>query len=215
MGFFDSLKNSFKSSANNAVNNAANRTANNIASGVVNGVANGITNGIGKGKNESVTFTFDKFPTSLSELQALPEASLDTPFKTTALCLLTLFNFSNNIDAMYEMLEFLNGPDDVSAYAKQFIRDRLKGKEYTVASFFAGATVENNYTPSNPYQITVSTTPYSFDEENWATMYVKSSGADSPRPVKLRKKPSTGQWFFTEIQCLGDIRVPVAADPWA
>jgi len=46
-------------------------------------------------------------------------------------------------------------------------------------------------------------------------MYVTSGGADSPRPIKLRKKPSTGQWFLNEIQCLSDIRTPVAADPWA
>ena len=55
----------------------------------------------------------------------------------------------------------------------------------------------------------------SFDNENWATMYVTSSGSDNPRPVKLRKKPSTGQWFLNEIQCLSDIRVPTADDPWA
>ncbi len=66
-----------------------------------------------------------------------------------------------------------------------------------------------------PYSITVGTTPYSFDNENWAVMYVTSGGADSPRPVKLRKKPSSGQWFINEIQCLSDIRVPVASDPWA
>ena len=29
----------------------------------------------------------------------------------------------------------------------------------------------------------------------------------------LRKNPSTGQWFLNEIQCLADIRVPVAEDP--
>ena len=34
-------------------------------------------------------------------------------------------------------------------------------------------------------------------------------------PIKLRKKPSTGQWFLNDIQCLADIRVPVEEDPWA
>ncbi len=63
--------------------------------------------------------------------------------------------------------------------------------------------------------IEVDVTPYSFDTENWATMYVKSAGADAPRSIKLRKKPSTGQWFLNEIQCLSDIRVPAAEDPWA
>lgn len=33
------------------------------------------------------TFTFRALPKSLAEMQALPEASLDTPFQTAALCL--------------------------------------------------------------------------------------------------------------------------------
>lgn len=40
-------------------------------------------------------------------------------------------------------------------------------------------------------------------------------GATVERGIKLRKKPSTGQWFLNEIMCLSDIRVPASADPWA
>lgn len=113
------------------------------------------------------------------------------------------------------MLDFLNGPEDVSVYTKQFITDRLRDKYYKTFSFFAGATPDNNYKADSPYSITVSSNPYSFTEENRATLYVKSSGADSERPISLRKKPSTGEWFVTAIDCLADIRVPVSADPWA
>ena len=73
----------------------------------------------------------------------------------------------------------------------------------------------NGYTPAMPYTIKVRDNPYSYPEENWATMHIKSSGADSDRQIKLRRKPSTGQWFLNEIQCLSDIRVPAEADPWA
>lgn len=66
-----------------------------------------------------------------------------------------------------------------------------------------------------PYRVRVSSTPYSFDNENWATLYVHSAGSDSPRPIRLRKKPSTGQWFLVEIQFLSDIRTPAAQDKWA
>lgn len=113
------------------------------------------------------------------------------------------------------MLDFLKGPESLSNLEKQFLRDRLRGKGYKSLSFFAGATPDNGYSPQTPYQITVSSNPYSFDTENWATVYVQSGGADSPRPIKLRKKPSTGQWFLNEIQCLSDIRIPTADDPWA
>lgn len=161
------------------------------------------------------SFTFAKQPTTIDELKALPEASLDSAYKTAALAMVSLLNFKDSEELTYELLDYLKGPESVSPYEKQFIKERLAGKEYKVDSFFAGATPENGYTPSMPLTITVSDTPNSFAEENWAIVFVKSSGADSPRQIKLRKKPSTGEWFINEIMCLSDIRVPVALDPWA
>jgi len=171
--------------------------------------------GAGAGESRSETFTFAALPAALAELQALPEASLDTPFKTAALAIAALCRLQENEFAALEMLNFLKGPEPLSEYEKQFIKERLAGKYYKSFSFFAGASVENGYKPEVPYRITVSANPYSFDNENWAVLYVQSAGADSPRPVKLRKKPSTGQWFLNELQCLSDIRVPAAEDPWA
>lgn len=114
------------------------------------------------------------------------------------------------------MLDFLKGAEDLSPYEKQFIKERLRdGKVYKCFSYFAGANPANNYTPTMPYTFTVSASPYSFTTEYWATLYVTSGGADSPRTIKLREKPSTGQWFLNEIQYLSDIRLPVGSDPWA
>ncbi|MBE6846890.1 MAG: hypothetical protein E7503_02000 [Ruminococcus sp.] len=154
-------------------------------------------------------------PCNLAELQALPEAVLDSPFKTAALTVAVLCAYEKDPDACMEMLNFLKGPAEVSTYEKGFIKERLSGKFYKTFSFFEGATPENGYKPNTPYVIRVSENPYSFDEENWATLYVTSGGADHPRPIKLRKKPSAGQWFLNDIQCLADIRVPIAEDPWA
>ena len=36
------------------------------------------------GGNQTVTFTFQALPESLAQMQSLPEASLDTPFKAAA-----------------------------------------------------------------------------------------------------------------------------------
>ena len=170
---------------------------------------------VGKGTNRTESFTFASFPNNLAELQALKEASLDSAFKTTALTIVALCSYEKNPEGCIEMLNFLKGPEDLSTHEKDFIKERLNGKFYKTFSFFEGATPENSYTPNVPYIIKVSENPYSFDEENWATLYVKSSGADNPRPIKLRKKPSTGQWFLNDIQCLSDIRIPVKDDPWA
>ena len=75
--------------------------------------------------------------------------------------------------------------------------------------------MQNNYTPSMPLTIDVSTNPYTYQTENMATLHLKSAGADSLRQISLRKKPSTGQWFVWEIFLLSDIRTPAAQDPWA
>lgn len=165
--------------------------------------------------NNKQTFVFPTLPKNAEELMALPEASLDSPFKTTALVMVALLRYKDSVEDCYEMLDALRGPDPMSQYAKSFIKERLNGKTYKVDSFFKGATVENDYTPTVPYTIDVMDNPYSFTNENWATMFIKSSGADSLRQLKLRRKPSTNQWFLNEIQCLSDIRTPAGSDPWA
>ncbi len=165
--------------------------------------------------NKQETFKFPQPPHSLFELQQLPESKLDTPYKSVALCMVTLLNFGYSANNTWEMLEWLNGPDDLKKQRKQFIMERLKGKMYKVRSFFNGATPANNYQPSMPYTVTVISNQHSFTEQNWATLYVRSGGADDPRPLRLRRKPSTNQWFINEIQCLGDIRLPGELDKWA
>ena len=199
MSLMDSLKrmalNVLKKEARNAVNKAAQN--------------------IGKGRNHTEKFTFAALPANVDELKALPEAKMDTAFKTTALTILALSRYESDPDAAIAMLAFLKGPEEFNGKEQAFLKDRLSGKEYKVRSFFGGATPENNYTPAVPYTVAVSENPYSFDEENWATMYVTSGGSDNDRPIKLRKKPSTGEWFLNDIQCLADIRLPKSEDKWA
>ena len=167
-------------------------------------------------QNKTRTFTFQRLPQNAAELKALPEAALTDVYAVAALSLLALTRFEADRAESIAMLNFLKGPDPLTPMGIQQISDRfLDGKFYKVNSFFEGAVPANGYTPSTPYQVQVSSNPYSFDNENWATLYLHSGGADNPRPVRLRKKPSTGQWFLVEIQYLGDIRVPAQEDRWA
>ena len=176
---------------------------------------NNAVSNIGKGRNHTEKFTFTALPANVEELKALPEAKLDTAFKTTALTILALSRYEADPEASIAMLSGLKGPEEFNGREQSFLKDRLTGKEYKVRSFFAGAAPENDYTPDKPYVISVIENPYSFDEENWATLYVASGGADNPRTIKLRKKPSTGEWFLNDIQCLGDIKLPKSQDKWA
>lgn len=188
MGIFDSFRN-IAQTASNAVNTG--------------------------GGNKSETFTFTALPESLDELKALPEASMDTPFKTAALtvCALCAYAAAENIGK--EMINFLKGPAPLSAYEESFIRDRFRDSKLVPFSYFEGAVPENDYTPNEPFKVTISSNPYSFNNENRATLYVKSGGADNPRQIKLRLMPSTGVWYLEEQMILVGIRTPKSADPWA
>ena len=199
MGFFEDLK--------RAVGNSVKREAfKNV---------NNVVKEIGKGKNREEKFTFASLPQNVSELQGLPEANLESAFKTAALTLAALCRYGQSPEEAIDMLNFLKGPEDVSGYEKQFYKERLTGKEYLPFSYFDGALPDNGYTPSTPYSVSVYENPYSFDNENWATLWVKSSGADNMRSIKFRRKPSTGQWFLNDIQCLSEIRLPTTEDKWA
>lgn len=167
------------------------------------------------GGNATYSVVLHDLPVNLAQLQAMPEASLKEPQNTAALTIAALCIYPIDKNASLEMLSFLQGPRELTPYDKQFIQDRFRDKDYVPRSYFEGATPNNNYEPSVPYTITLFENPYSRSQEGYLTLHVNSGGADSPRQIKLRLKPSTGQWFLWEQFLLSDIRKPVSADPWA
>ena len=161
--------------------------------------------------------TLNRLPKTLQELQAMPQAGLTNPEEVAALAVAALALYPENPSETENLFDYLRGPKPLNGIDKQFIKDRFRGKEYLMRSYFVGATYENNYTPALPYRVVVSENAYSRSqfEEGYLTLYVACSGADSPRPLKLRNKPSTGQWFLWEQQLLTGIRIPRESDPWA
>lgn len=159
------------------------------------------------------TFRFSAIPENAAQLRSLPEAALRSPFQTAALTALVLCRYETDPAAAVDLLNVLKGPQPLSPFEVQFLRDRLAGKGYVARSYFAGTSPANNYTPALPYTVTVFDGPYSYQQEGYAKLMLRSSGADSPREVMLRRKG--GQWFLWENYLLPDIRVPAALDPWA
>ena len=176
-------------------------------------------------KNKRVTVTLQALPQSVAELQALPQASLASPYGTAALAIAAMCAYEQNPQAVVEMLNFLRGPRPLTPHDLQFMRDRLRGKGFKPFSFFEGSSPQNNYTPARPFRVTVFDNPYSWVSEDssqsstgpvqYARLLLQSSGADSPRFITMRHKPSTNQWFLWEHQLLGDIRISATADSWA
>lgn len=192
MGLFDKLKNTAASAVGGAVNNAA--------------------MSIG---NKSETFTFTAHPESLAQMQALPEASLDSPFKAAALTVCALCAYAADKNIGTEMLNWLRGPRPLNGTEISFLNDRFRdGKTYIPFSYFEGATPDNDYTPSEPFRVTVQSTHVSGEEQGYMKLFIPCGGADSPRPIKLRMK-GDGKWFLWEQYLLTGIRTPKSADPWA
>ena len=188
-----------------------------ILTDILKKLLSGIANSANKKpafKKKSETFTFNALPMNLAELKVLPEAALDTPFKTAALTVCALNAYSIDPEAGSEMLNFLKGPKPLTTYEKQFLRDRFIEQKYVPISYFKGAVPSNDYTPSEPFTITVEDNPYSYDNAGYAMLYITSGGADSPRQIKLRQKGSS-QWFLWEQFLLPGIRKKQSEDPWA
>ncbi|MBR4656510.1 MAG: hypothetical protein IKO68_08090 [Oscillospiraceae bacterium] len=158
-------------------------------------------------------FVFEALPTNVEELRALPEFALSDPFMTAALTVAALCRYEADPAAAVEMLNALKGPRPLTQYELQFLRERLAGKGYKPFSFFEGALPANDYSPKLPYSIVISDDPYSYQNEGYVRLQLKSNGADNPRPVTLRKKGD--QWMLWDQMLLADIRTPARDDPWA
>ena len=157
-----------------------------------------------------------KIPENLQEFEILA-AKGQQPECICALFLCALALFERDKEAGTAAMNLLRGPKPMTPYDCQFLRDRLRGKSYLPLAYFEGATPGNNYQPRVPYILNVLADPRPQDvEPGYLRVFLTTSGADSPRPMKLRQKVSTGEWFLWEYSSiLSGIRIPVAEDSWA
>lgn len=176
-----------------------------------------VANDVPQGFLPRKTVVFQEMPETLEQMQALPEAALKDPLDVAALTVAALCVYPSNKDESIRMLNFLKGPQPLSPYELSFIADRFRDSDYIPRSYFVGATPQNNYMPQRPYSIEVFELAHSRDaiNEGYLMVNLTSGGADNPRQIKLRNKPSTGEWFLWEQFVLVGIRVPDAANPWA
>lgn len=162
--------------------------------------------------------TIEHIPESLEQFKATMAAFLpkSEPEAVCAAFLCALALYTVDKEAGTAAMDLLRGPRPMMPYDVQFLRDRLRGKEYLPLAYFEGATPENNYTPEKPYRLSILPDPRPQDTEpGYLRMFLKTAGADASRPVKLRQKPSTGEWFLWEYSSiLSGIRIPATQDPW-
>ena len=158
--------------------------------------------------------TVSSVPTTSEEFSALPQNDLSKPENTCTMFLLALALYLKDSNAGVAALNTLRGPRPLSNYDIQFLRDRLHGKSYLPLAYFDGATPANNYVPSTPLTLEVIADARAQDiEEGYLRLFLKTAGADSPRPIKLRQKGDF--WYLWEYSSiLSGIRIPSEADAW-
>lgn len=160
------------------------------------------------------TITIAALPESLEQMQALPEAALTSPFQTAALTVCALCAYAADPEIGIEMLNWLKGPRPLSNQEISFLKDRFREGHHVPFSYFKGAVPENDYTPAEPFTLTIEAGPYADANAGYKKLHIRSGGADSPREVVLRQK-GDGQWLLWDQFLLSGIRQPKSADPWA
>ena len=196
----------FKSKAENAIKKSVN-------SAVTQGF-NKATSAVSNLGNKKEKIVFSSLPSTFEEFASLPQAALSTPFDTAAMTVLAFCYYPQNKDLALQMVNYLRGPRPLSGGDISFIADRFRDSDYVPRSYFEGSTPANDYIPAEPYTIIVSESPYSYQNEGYATLYISSGGADSPRSVQMRKAKD-GKWYLWEQFILVGIRQPESSNPWA
>jgi hypothetical protein len=92
-------------------------------------------------------------------------------------------------------------PDEIA------LLDEQAKAGYPARSFFTGATPLNNYMPAHPYTVTVFDNPYVYVESEYAELYVHCGGAESPRPITMRRAGDC-MWYLWGHALLAGIQPP-------
>ena len=182
--------------------------------GAQEAVKNAAQGAVSNFTNKKETFTFAALPESLAEMQALPEAALTSPYQTAALTLCALCVYAADKSIGTEMLNWLRGPRPLSGMDISFLNDRFRDGTHVPFSYFEGATPANDYTPNEPFKVTIESNPYSDANEGYMKLFIKSGGADNAREVVMRKL-GDGRWMLWDQFLLVSIREPKSANPWA
>ncbi|MBE6160635.1 MAG: hypothetical protein E7158_00235 [Firmicutes bacterium] len=166
-----------------------------------------------------MTIKYDKIMSSKKDLESIDRTN---PANVAAALIHTFPNYKkDDTSNFYEMLQFLVGEyQPISEMMKQNIKDRMMQNnkiDFIGKSYFKGAIPSNDYTPSVPYEIEVIENDYSDDAEGYKRLFLKSGGADSPRPITLRlaKDGNYYVWSDSFIGLLADIRGLESENPWA
>ena len=163
--------------------------------------------------------TYEKIIDSVEEMKSI---SKENEFEVAGLVVHALANYVNDREKSLDMIQVLMDENiqPMSNLFKSQIDDRMRQNNkagYIAKSYFEGSIPGNNYTPSMPLTIDVETNPYTYENQGYARMLLKSGGADSNRIITLRKTKDNRWLLYSDsiMGLLADIRKPEEENPWA
>jgi hypothetical protein len=154
-------------------------------------------------------------PTSIDEFVKLRDEIAKTPEGGAAMFVLAMRKYQANpkenisyliasIDR--SRLEESNSEESYKGFtiAKSdmwTVKTQLTKNNYLANSYFKGTSNQNSYATKAPFIVECKKNPYSDIDENTIKIFVKCSGADSPRPITLVKNDK-GIWKAKEFSSL-------------
>lgn len=154
----------------------------------------------------------ERLPESVDELKE--GIDLSDRYQTAYGTILAFCVYENDPDLGLAMLDWLNGPEDVSAYDISFIKDQFSQYPYVARSYFTDTTPDNDY-ETETYEASFFENDYSFTGSDTFTLWTRSSGADSERSIGLKLKASEDSWYANNwYGILAGIRPPASEDKW-
>ena len=157
---------------------------------------------------------FSRLPHSYLRFSEVQQAIGETPEGAAALFILALHVYreyeSEGEKCLADACHMSLKAWDVTNNRPVLLKYHMDGVISAVAkysrleyAYMNGATPENNYTPDEPYGITVNYDANNSNlESGTVRLYVHTKGADSNRPMTIKREEADGFWRITEFSSL-------------
>lgn len=180
-------------------------------------------------QNETLPVMVNSWPSDFASFESFRDANAGSPQGAVVVLIAALSVYSKNAEegrkALIISLDSNSLVQDTSPNGYKgfnvnrntidLVRRQLEQHPYLIGSYLPGSSFGNGYKPgASPYTFNLTSNKFSGTEESGQRkLFIPSSGADTPRPVTV-KKNSKGVWKASEFSSLlVGIKKPTTSNP--
>ncbi|WP_367898238.1 hypothetical protein AB3N61_00705 [Leptospira sp. WS58.C1] len=185
--------------------------------------------GILSAQNDTYTVTANSWPSDFSSFESFRDTNASTSQGAVIVLLAALSIYSKNAEEGKKALIICLDANSLIADTSpngykgfninrntiDLVKRQLEQHPYLIGSYLPGSSFQNGYKPSNPpYTFSLTSNRFSGTEESGQKkLFLPSSGADTPRPVTV-KRNAKGIWKASEFSSLlVGIKKPATSNP--